>query len=144
MKRNPGMITFANAWDSRCPRALATLVRMKTSKMKAGELILMRLAQAYADENRARELLESLRWPNGRVCPHCKNAGDKLISKLAAQTGSRRGVRKGVYFCGACRQQFTVTVGTVWEGSHVPISKWLMALFLLCSSKKSLSANQIC
>jgi hypothetical protein len=56
---------------------------------------------------------------------------------------SKRGLRPGVYFCGACRQQFTVTVGTVMEGSHVPISKWLMALFLLCSSRKSLSANQI-
>lgn len=122
---------------------MATLVRMKTSKMKADESILMRLAQAYADEAKARELLESFRWPNGPVCPHCKNAGDKLISKLEAQTASKRGVRDGVYFCGACRQQFTVTVGTVLEGSHVPISKWLMALFLLCSSKKSLSANQI-
>jgi transposase-like protein len=116
---------------------------MKTSQMKADNSFLKDLAQAYADETKARELLESWRWPNGPVCPHCKNAGEKRISKLEAQSRSRRGVRKGVYFCGACRQQFSVTVGTVLEGSHVPISKWLMALFLLCSSKKSLSANQI-
>jgi transposase-like protein len=117
--------------------------RMKTAKMEAGALILKQLSAAYGDEEKARELLESLRWPTGPVCPHCQNSGAKQISKLAAQTGSKRGVREGVYFCGACRQQFTVTVGTVLERSHVPISKWLMALFLLCSSKKSLSANQV-
>lgn len=116
---------------------------MKTSQMKADKLFLKELAQAYADETKARELLESWRWPNGAVCPHCNNAGEKRISKLQAPTAGQRGLRKGVYFCGVCRQQFTVTVGTVLEGSHVPISKWLMALFLLCSSKKSLSANQI-
>jgi transposase-like protein len=116
---------------------------MKTYKTEAGETVLKQLAEAYGDEVRARALLESWRWPRGPVCPHCQNAGEKRISKLAAQPGSRSGVREGVYFCGACRQQFTVTVGTVMEGSHMPISKWLMALFLLCSSKKSLSANQI-
>jgi transposase-like protein len=117
--------------------------RMKTSQLKADQSFLKEMAQAYADETKARELLESWRWPNGPVCPHCKNAGEKRISKLEAQSTSPSSVRQGVYFCGACRQQFTVTVGTVLERSHVPISKWLMTLFLLCSSKKSLSANQI-
>jgi transposase-like protein len=116
---------------------------MKTLKMKADESGLAQLAEVYGDEPKARQLLESLRWPDGPVCPHCQNAGQKRISKLQAHTASPRGVRDGVYFCGACRQQFTVTVGTVLAGSHVPISKWLMALFLLCSSRKSLSANQI-
>jgi len=116
---------------------------MKTSQIKADKSFLKELTQAHADETKARKLLESWRWPNGPVCPHCKNAGEKRISKLQAQSSSQSGVRPGVYFCGACRQQFTVTVGTVLEGSHVAISKWLMALFLLCSSKKSLSANQI-
>jgi transposase-like protein len=116
---------------------------MKTSQIKAGDSILVQLVEACGDETKARELLESLRWPSGPVCPHCKNAGEKRISKLEAQSTSQPGVREGVYFCGACRQQFTVTVGTVLERSHVPISKWLMAWFLLCSSKKSLSANQI-
>jgi len=116
---------------------------MKSSQTTADELVLTELRQAYGDEAKARELLEAWRWPNGPVCPHCKNAGDKRISKLEAQSTSQRGVRKGVYFCGACRQQFSVTVGTVLERSHVPISKWVMALSLLGSSKKSLSANQI-
>jgi len=116
---------------------------MNTSQKRADESVLNELTQAYGDETKARGLLESWRWPNGPVCPHCRNAGEKLISKLEAQGASHNGVRPGVYFCGACRQQFTVTVGTVLERSHVPLSKWLMALSLLCSSKKSLSANQI-
>jgi len=116
---------------------------MNTSQIKADGAVLTELAQAYGDEAQARKLLESWRWPHGPVCPHCHNAGQKWISKLEAQGTCQRGVREGVYFCGACRRQFTVTVGTVLERSHVPLSKWLMALSLLCSSKKSLSANQI-
>lgn len=60
-----------------------------------------------------------------------------------ARATSPRGVRLGVYFCGACRRQFTVTVGTVRERSHLPLSKWLLALSRLCSSPKSLSVNQV-
>jgi len=118
---------------------------MKTNKgADRDELNLVKLAQEYADDDKARTLLESMRWPNGPVCPHCKNDGKgKPISKLEPQPGSKAAVRKGVYFCGACRKQFTVTVGTVFEGSHIPISKWLMAMFILCSSKKSISANQL-
>jgi transposase-like protein len=102
------------------------------------------LAQEYSDEDKARELLERLRWPNGPVCPHCKNDGKgKPISKLTPKASSKSAVRKGVYFCGACRQQFTVTVKTVFEGSHIPINKWLMAMFLISSSKKGMSAHQL-
>jgi len=116
---------------------------MNTSPKKADEAVLKELARAYGDEAKARKLLESWRWPKGPVCPRCHNAGEKLVSKLEAQVTSQSGVRQGVYFCGACRRQFTVTVGTVLERSHVSLSKWLMALSLLCSSKKSVSANQI-
>ena len=88
--------------------------------------------------------LERLRWPDGAICPHCKNDGkSKPNSKLTPKAGSKSAVRKGVYFCGACRKQFTVTVKTVFEGSHIPISKWLMAWFIVCSSKKSVSAHQL-
>lgn len=108
----------------------------------AEELNLIKLAQEYADDDSA--LLESLRWPEGAICPHCKNDGkEKPNSKLTGKPGSKRAVRKGVYFCGACRKQFTVTVGTVFEGSHIPISKWLMAMSILCSAKKSVSAHQL-
>ena len=129
--------------DSQCPSEEDRLARMKRMKIAADESVLTELMQAYGDETKARELLEAWRWPNGPVCPHCQNGGDKRISKLEAQGSNRRGVRSGVYFCGACRKQFTVTVGTVLERSHVAISKWVMAISLLCTSKKSLSANQM-
>lgn len=110
----------------------------------ADDLNLISLAQEYADDDKARELLERLRWPNGPVCPHCKNDGKaKTISKFTPQPGSKSPARKGVYFCGACRMQFTVTVNTVFEGSHIPIGKWLVAWFLICSSKKGMSAHQL-
>jgi transposase-like protein len=113
-------------------------------EFSADDLNLISLAQEYADEDKARELLERLRWPSGAICPHCKNDGKaKPISKLTPKAGSKSAVRKGVYFCGACRKQFTVTVKTVFEGSHIPISKWLMAWFIVCSSKKSVSAHQL-
>ena len=123
-------------------------MKIKSEPSKAAfdaeELNLLTLAQEYDDDDKARELLERLRWPRGAVCPHCKNDGKaKPISKLTPKADSKKAVRKGVYFCGACRQQFTVTVKTVFEGSHIPISKWLMAWFLICSSKKSISARQI-
>jgi transposase-like protein len=115
------------------------------TKFDADELNLVLLAKKFSNENRARKLFEKLRWPNGKpVCPHCKNDGNaKPISKLTAKAGSRVSVRKGVYFCGACRKPFTATVGTVFEDSHVPLSKILMASFIICSSKKSVSAMQL-
>lgn len=118
---------------------------MKTEeKFDPDELNLISLAQEYADEDKARELLERLRWPHGPVCPHCKNDGNpKKISKLMPKPKSKSAVRKGVYFCGACRKQFTVTVRTIFEGSHIPLSKWIMAWFIMCSSKKSVSAHQL-
>jgi transposase-like protein len=110
----------------------------------AEELNLISLAQEYSDNDKARELLESIMWPDGPICPHCKNDGKtKPNSKLTRKAGATTGVRKGVYFCGACRKQFTVTVGTIFEGSHLPISKWIMAWFILCSSKKAVSAHQL-
>ncbi len=91
-------------------------------------------------EDEARETLESIRWPDGVVCPHC---GSKEAHKLTPKGETKTGVRPGVYFCGACRKQFTVTMGTIFEGSHVKIANWLMAMYLMCSSKKGMSAHQL-
>ena len=128
-------------------RNIAYVYRMKTmtkDEFDADELNLIRLAQEYNDDDKARTLLESILWPHGAVCPHCKNDGkQKTISKLTPKAGSKSAVRKGVYFCGACRKQFTVTVKTVFESSHVKISTWVMAWFLICSSKKGMSAHQL-
>jgi transposase-like protein len=119
---------------------------MKTEKpFNADELNLIKLAREYSDEDKARELLESMRWPNGVTCPHCKQAGSecKDVYRLEQKPTSKRPGRKGLFCCAACRKQFSVTVGTVFEGSHIPISKWLMAMFIICSSKKSISAHQL-
>ena len=118
------------------------IYRMTTNEEK-DELNLITLEQEYADEDKARGLLESLLWLDGAVCPHCKNHKEKPIYKLQSKEGSKTKVRKGLYKCGACRKPFTVTVGTIFEDSHLPISKWLMAFFIICSSKKSISANQL-
>lgn len=98
------------------------------------------LAKHFSDEDTARELLESWRWPNGVACPHC---GGTEPYKLTPKATSKRPGRKGLYKCRACRKQFTVTVGTVFEDSRIPISKWLLGLHLMGSSKKGISAHQL-
>jgi transposase-like protein len=90
---------------------------------------------AFSNEDEARELLEAMRWKDGVICPHCE--ADKVYKLQGAAT------RKGVYKCAKCRKQFTVTVGTIFEDSRIPLNKWLMAIYLMCSSKKGISANQL-
>jgi len=108
--------------------------------MKSDILNLSTLAKQFSDEDVAREMLEAKRWPNGTVCPHCGATG---AYKLTPKATSSRPVRKGVWKCCECRKQFTVTVGTIFEDSRIPLSKWLLAIHLLCSSKKGHSAHQI-
>src|SRR5436190_24158533 len=119
-------------------------MKIEKAALSSEDLNLIKLAQEYSDNDKARSLLESLRWPNGPVCPHCRNDGQaKKIYTITPKATSDRPARKGLYKCGACRKQFTVTVGTVFEDSHIPIGKWLMAIFLICSSKKGMSAHQL-
>ncbi len=94
----------------------------------------------FTDENAAREALEAVRWPDGPYCPHCGNADQDKIAKVE---GVKRSHRPGLYYCNECKGQFTVTVGTVFERSKVPLSKWLLANHLLNSSKKGISAHQL-
>jgi transposase-like protein len=91
----------------------------------------------FQDEALAREWLEARVWPEGPICPHC-GVTSEHVTKLE---GSKH--RPGVYQCNECREQFTVTVKTVFERSKVPLTKWLAALFLMTSSKKGVSAHQI-
>ena len=117
---------------------------MKTKPFNAEELNLISLARDYADEDKARALLESVRWPKGVICPHCKNDGStKPNWKLTPKPTSKSPARNGLYKCAACRKQFTVTVGTIFAASHIKISTWFMAVFILCSSKKAVSALQL-
>lgn len=100
------------------------------------------LAKQFQDEDSAREHLEKLLWgKNGPACPHCGVVEN--IYKLESKEDSKHKLRKGVYKCGGCRKQFTVTVGTVFEDSHIPLHKWLLAIHLMCSSKKGVSALQL-
>jgi transposase-like protein len=89
----------------------------------------------FADPDRAAEYLESIRWPDGPVCPHC---GEDERTPYRLKNQKRR-----LWKCAACRKQFTVTVGTIFEGSHIPLNKWLLAFYFLCASKKGMSAHQL-
>lgn len=88
------------------------------------------------NEEAAYAWLEARVWPEGPVCPHCK--GNERISKMRGKS-----TRLGLYKCYACRKPFTVKVGTVFESSHVKLHIWLQAIYLLCSSKKGISSNQL-
>lgn len=92
----------------------------------------------FQDEAKAREWLEARVWPEGPVCPHCGNADQDKIKGLQGEAH-----RAGLYQCAECRQQFTVTVKTVFERSKIPLTKWLAALFLMTASKKGVSAHQV-
>lgn len=93
-------------------------------------------APQFQNEDAAREHLEKTLWPDGPICPHCGIIGEAF--RLEGET-----TRKGLWKCSACRQPFTVTIGTIFEDSHIPLHKWLLAIHLMCSSKKGMSAHQL-
>lgn len=90
----------------------------------------------YNNEDAAREHLESLHWPDGPVCPHCG-----VVDEATLMEGKSH--RKGLWNCRACREPFTVTIGTVFERSKIPLHKWVYAAHLMASSKKGISAAQL-
>jgi transposase-like protein len=96
----------------------------------------MSLPKIYTDETAARRHLEKLQWPDGPICPHCGVMNE--ATKLKGNS-----TRPGVYKCRPCEKPFSVTVGTVFEDSHVPLHKWLYATHLLTSSKKGISSHQL-
>ncbi|KQZ16412.1 transposase [Mesorhizobium sp. Root552] len=90
----------------------------------------------FHDEAAAYKFVEARIWPNGPVCPHC--GGVERISKMEGKS-----TRIGTYKCYQCRKPFTVKIGTIFEASHVPMHHWLQAIFLMASSKKGISSNQL-
>jgi transposase-like protein len=90
----------------------------------------------FHNEDAAREHLENTRWPHGPVCPHCGGADRQ--SRLEGKAH-----RPGLLFCGHCRSQYSVTVGTVFEDSKLPLHKWVYAIHLMCASKKGISSMQL-
>jgi len=90
----------------------------------------------FTDETAARKHFESIRWPDGPVCPHCGVLGE--ATELKGES-----TRPGLYKCRACQKPFTATMGTLYERSHIPLHKWLLATHLMASSKKGMSAHQL-
>ncbi|MGH6937261.1 MAG: IS1595 family transposase, partial [Methylocella sp.] len=93
-------------------------------------------APAFKYEAAAREAMEAVLWPHGPCCPRCGS-----LDKIGKVTGGT--ARPGLYYCGSCKRQFTVTVGTIFEKSKVALSKWWLAIHLMASSKKGVSAHQL-
>jgi transposase-like protein len=91
---------------------------------------------AFHDEEAARVYLEGVRWPDGPYCPFCGSL--ETVKPLGGPSMGR-----GWYYCSACQDKFTVRVGSIFERSHIPIHKWLLAFRLMASSKKGVSAHQI-
>jgi transposase-like protein len=105
------------------------------------ELSLPQLMKRFDTEERAIAYFEAIRWPDGPVCPHCDNSKPDTHWKIS---GEKRGaVRAGLWQCGGCKKQFRVTVGTIFEGSHIPLNQWLIAWFIMAGAKKGVSALQM-
>jgi transposase-like protein len=94
-------------------------------------LDLLSMLDAYDTDIECRTYLEELRWPKGIACPRC---GHTTISRIKARK---------VFDCDGCRYQFSVTAGTLFHDSHLPLPKWFLAIYLMCESKKGMSANQL-
>ena len=96
----------------------------------------MPLPKIYTDENAARKHLEALLWPDGPVCPRCGVVNEATLLK-------GKSTRPGVYKCRPCQKPFSVTVGTVFERSHIPLHQWVYATHLMTASKKGISSHQL-
>ena len=113
---------------------------MKT-KSALKDLTLIQIIERFPTDETARQHLESIRWKNGIVCPHCKCSDQAQFALRSANPAKK--VRSGLRFCSNCQSQFTVTIGTVFESTHIPLRKWLIAWYLICSSKKGISSLQL-
>ncbi len=99
--------------------------------LKEQEINLISLIDRFHDENKCRRYLEGLRWPDGLTCPRC---GGKTISRITT---------RNQLDCDSCRYRFSVTAGTIFHDSHLPLWKWFVAVYLIVESKKGISANQL-
>lgn len=109
-------------------------------------------ARVFSDEAAAYEYLESKRWPDGPVCPHCQSKDARYVEPKGG-TGTRTVEHRGrakktttyrrIYTCGACRKQYSVLVDTILSDSKIPVHKWLMAIHLMCSGKNGVSVHEL-
>jgi transposase-like protein len=112
---------------------------MKDNESK--DLTLIQIIDQFPTDDAAREHLEEIRWKDGIFCPHCKCKDQTKFSTIAANPEKK--VRAGLRWCANCEKQFTVTIGTIFEASHIPLRKWLIAFYMICSSKKGISSLQL-
>ena len=113
---------------------------MKT-KSAPKDLTLIQLFDRFGTDDKARKHLESVLWKNGIVCPKCKCNDQDKFSDIAPNEAAK--TRAGLRWCSNCKDKFTVTIGTIFEDSHIQLRKWLIAWYLLCSSKKGISSLQL-
>jgi transposase-like protein len=111
---------------------------MPTKKPTSNELTLDNILAHFTTDEQARTYLESLLWANGTTCPRCYSSDPVDVYKMTGKS-----IRAGLYNCRACKRAFTVTVGTIFEDSHIPLRKWLVAWYLINSSKKGISSLQL-
>jgi len=95
------------------------------------DMNVMKLMQDFGTDEKCRKALEELRWPDGPICHKC---GSKSISQVQ---------KRDIFDCNSCRYQFSVTAGTIFHDTHLPLQKWFMAIYLIVESKKGISANQM-
>jgi transposase-like protein len=94
-------------------------------------MTIIELHEMFGTDDRCREILERLRWPDGIACPRCQHKGHSWLEKYDR------------YECNACQHQYTVISGTIFQDTHLALTKWFVATYLLCESRKGMSANQI-
>ena len=115
--------------------------KKNTESTPDDDLTLISIIPRFSTEELARNYFENLRWPYGRMCPHCGNCDQERIYKVAANPGKK--IRDGLYKCAECSDQFTVTVGRVMVDSHIPLNKWIIAFCIMYASKTQVSALQL-
>jgi transposase-like protein len=100
---------------------------------------LIDVTRQFATEDKCLDYLEAMRWPHGLACVHCGEMG--RVSKITRTAGKNKRTR--IYQCLACKKQFSATSGTIFNDSHLPLTKWFMAIAMICEAKKGMSAKQL-
>ena len=112
-----------------------------TFRRKTAPLDTAAIAACFSDADQAREALAAYRWPDGAVCPHCGTQA--RATRLQPQRDAKTHARRGLWQCNSCRKQFSVTVGTIFEDSHLPLNKWLAAIHCLCANQRGLTVPEL-
>jgi transposase-like protein len=100
---------------------------------------LIDVTRQFSTEDSCLDYLESMRWPHGLACVHCGEMG--RVSKITRTAGKNK--RQRIYQCLACKKQFSATSGTIFNDTHLPLTKWFMAIAMICEAKKGMSAKQL-